>query len=214
VKLKNVDEELFANDKEDNNDLQFSESKRPPSKQRSGVKSRIVNDPTVVSKENQQLKMENQRLQSMCNQLTNLVKSLTFAQKMQRAISPTSKVAPRSSSSRKNIQRLNSLKSQTKKSTTDASPNARKTKHSNSYSFSNSALDKKVTFKEESDPRNSEVHITAEGLKVIDFHPDEDPCLMNKELKDYERENRHRYVPRILTKKNQLMQDKIDKDIE
>ena len=80
-----------------------------------------------------------------------------------------------------------------------------------------STIDKKVTFKEGTAPPRStasDVHINEEGLKVIDFHPDEDPCLMNKELKDYERDNRHRYVPRLLNQKNHAMQEKIDKDIE
>lgn len=62
---------------------------------------------------------------------------------------------------------------------------------------------------------NNEIHITSDGVKVIDFHPDEaEQCMMNQELKDYELENRHRYIPRNLSQKNVALQGKIDRDIE
>lgn len=59
----------------------------------------------------------------------------------------------------------------------------------------------------------SEAYLTKDGVKVIDFHPDNDGCLMNKELKDYERDNRHRYIPRNMSQKNMAIQQKIDSDI-
>lgn len=62
---------------------------------------------------------------------------------------------------------------------------------------------------------NNEIHVTKDGVKVIDFHPDEtEQCFMNLELKDYERENRHRYIPRNLSQKNLALQGKIDRDLE
>jgi hypothetical protein len=62
---------------------------------------------------------------------------------------------------------------------------------------------------------NNEIHLTKDGVKVIDFRPDEEEqCMMNSELKDYERENKHRYIPRNLSHKNVVLQNKIDRDIE
>lgn len=59
----------------------------------------------------------------------------------------------------------------------------------------------------------NEAHLTKDGVKVIDFHPDTEECLMNKELKEYEKDNRHRYIPRNLSQKNVAIQQKIDTDI-
>lgn len=63
----------------------------------------------------------------------------------------------------------------------------------------------------------NEIRVTSDGVKVIDFYPDndeEDKCIINHELKEYERENRHRFVPRNLGQKNLALHSKIDRDIE
>ena len=59
-----------------------------------------------------------------------------------------------------------------------------------------------------------QIHYDLSGLKVIDVVPEPDSCLINHELKQYERDNAHRYVPRNLSRKNIDMQQKIDEDIQ
>lgn len=140
----------------------------------------------TILKENQKLRSENEKLHAMCLELTSMIKQLNKT--------PTPQTETKSSLHKAKPQ----PQDKPKKKYSKPSEEPRST-NSKQERATGSATEAKIKTRQEE--------------KSLDIRNFQVKCLVNEDLEQYERDNRHRYVPKDLSKKNLTLGAKIDKDI-
>ena len=142
-----------------------------------------------VQKENQKLRRENEKLHSMCLELTTMVKKLSVSKKIAADVS------------RKSTDAIFPAKFKPKQIKSEISRSTRNGRRTESKVEETTRKTAASSFKIEKD----------QNTNISKF---QQVCLANDELENYERENRHRYIPKDLSQSNLKMASKIDKDIK
>ncbi len=140
----------------------------------------------TIFKENQKLRSENEKLHAMCLELTSMIKQLNKP--------PTPQTEAKISAAKPKPTSQDKLKKKPSKPL----DNQRSTNSKQDRVFGSAAEVKMKSRQEE---------------KSLDIKNFQVKCLVNEDLEQFERDNRHRFVPKDLSKKTLTLASKVDKDI-